>query len=143
MSSQHQYMSATSSGAGSSSRVGEIEHISHLSENIGSLCLSAEYSDVTLVVEGVRIPAHKVILAASSDYFRALLYGGMREASQAEVELQAPLQAFKALLRYVYSGHMGLSVLREETVLDMLGLPHQFNFQKILFTLVLYLARDL
>lgn len=54
----------------------------HLSENIGSLCLSAEYSDVTLVVEGVRIPAHKVILAASSDYFRALLYGGMREASQ-------------------------------------------------------------
>ncbi|KAG7307025.1 hypothetical protein JYU34_007156 [Plutella xylostella] len=131
MSSQHQYMSATSSGAGSSSRVGEIEHISHLSENIGSLCLSAEYSDVTLVVEGVRIPAHKVILAASSDYFRALLYGGMREASQAEVELQAPLQAFKALLRYVYSGHMGLSVLREETVLDMLGLAHQFNFQEL------------
>lgn len=54
----------------------------HLSEHIGSLCLSSEYSDVTLIVEGQRIPAHKVILAASSDYFRALLYGGMREANQ-------------------------------------------------------------
>ncbi|XP_045446024.1 BTB/POZ domain-containing protein 9 [Melitaea cinxia] len=128
MSSQHQYMSANSS---SSSRVGDIEHISHLSEHIGSLCLSSEYSDVTLIVEGVRIPAHKVILAASSDYFRALLYGGMREANQAEVELQAPLLAFKALLRYVYSGHMGLSLLREDTVLDMLGLAHQFNFPEL------------
>ncbi|XP_039747160.1 BTB/POZ domain-containing protein 9 isoform X2 [Pararge aegeria] len=128
MSSQHQYMSVNNP---SSSRVGDIEHISHLSEHIGSLCLSSEYSDVTLIVEGQRIPAHKVILAASSDYFRALLYGGMREANQAEVELQAPLQAFKALLRYVYSGHMGLSLLREDTVLDMLGLAHQFNFQEL------------
>lgn len=33
-------------------------------------------------MEGQRIPAHKVILAASSDYFRALLYGGMRESNQ-------------------------------------------------------------
>ncbi|XP_049867338.1 BTB/POZ domain-containing protein 9 isoform X2 [Pectinophora gossypiella] len=129
MSSQHQYMSVNNTSTGS--RVGDIEHISHLSEHIGSLCLSSEYSDVTLVVEGQRIPAHKVILAASSDYFRALLYGGMREANQAEVELQAPLQAFKALLRYVYSGHMGLSLLREDTVLDMLGLAHQFNFQEL------------
>lgn len=76
------------------------------------------------------------------------------------MELQAPLQAFKALLRYVYSGnlelmimeqyiiyillycanfqptclysgHMGLSLLREDTVLDMLGLAHQFNFQEL------------
>ncbi|XP_073944509.1 BTB (POZ) domain containing 9 isoform X2 [Choristoneura fumiferana] len=128
MSSQHQYMTVNNTP---STRVGDIEHISHLSEHIGSLCLSSEYSDVTLIVEGQRIPAHKVILAASSDYFRALLYGGMREANQAEVELQAPLQAFKALLRYVYSGHMGLSLLREDTVLDMLGLAHQFNFQEL------------
>ncbi|KAI8435404.1 hypothetical protein MSG28_003720 [Choristoneura fumiferana] len=118
MSSQHQYMTVNNTP---STRVGDIEHISHLSEHIGSLCLSSEYSDVTLIVEGQRIPAHKVILAASSDYFRALLYGGMREANQAEVELQAPLQAFKALLRYVYS----------DTVLDMLGLAHQFNFQEL------------
>nr|XP_034839915.1 BTB/POZ domain-containing protein 9 [Maniola hyperantus] len=140
MSSQHQYMSVNNP---SSSRVGDIEHISHLSEHIGSLCLSSEYSDVTLIVEGQRIPAHKVILAASSDYFRALLYGGMREANQAEVELQAPLQAFKALLRYVYSGHMGLSLLREDTVLDMLGLAHQFNFQELEVAISDYLRQVL
>lgn len=54
----------------------------HLSENIGQLCLSPEYSDVTLVVENQRIRAHKVILASRSEYFRALLFGGMRETSQ-------------------------------------------------------------
>lgn len=62
--------------------VSEVDCAGHLSEHIGSLCLSSEYSDVTLIVEGHRIPAHKVILAASSDYFRALLYGGMKEANE-------------------------------------------------------------
>lgn len=35
---------------------------------------------------------------------------------------------------YIYFccvGHMGLSLLREDTVLDMLGLAHQFNFQEL------------
>lgn len=66
----------------------------HLSEHIGSLCLSSEYSDVTLIVEGQRIPAHKVILAASSDYFRALLYGGMREANQVSLPIESLIQYY-------------------------------------------------
>lgn len=32
---------------------GEIDHVSYLSEHIGGLCLSDEYSDVVLVVEGL------------------------------------------------------------------------------------------
>lgn len=138
MSSQRQYLASKATA-----RVGDIEHVDYLSEQIGALCLSSEYSDVTLIVEGQRIPAHKVILAASSDFFRALLFGGMKEANQAEVELQAPLHAFKALLRYVYSGHMGLSILREETVLDMLGLAHQYNFPQLEAAICDYLRQVL
>ena len=42
-----------------------------------------------------------MILASRSEYFRALLFGGMRETNQQEVELvDTPLPAFKHLLRW-------------------------------------------
>ena len=64
-----------------------------------------EYSDVALVVDGQRFRAHRVILAARSDYFRALLYGGMKESQLSEIELKdTSLAAFKHLLRYIYTG---------------------------------------
>lgn len=48
----------------------QVQHIHFLSEHIGGLFLNDEYSDVTLVVESNRFNAHKVILAARSEYFR-------------------------------------------------------------------------
>jgi len=47
-----------------------VEHIDLLSENIGALFMQENYSDVKLVVDSRRFPAHKVILAARSEYFR-------------------------------------------------------------------------
>ncbi|XP_077299785.1 BTB (POZ) domain containing 9 [Arctopsyche grandis] len=147
MSSQRGFLhrgTVARSGDNVSDNTGDIEHTGFLSEDIGQLCLSTEYSDVMLVVENQHIPAHKVILAARSEYFRALLFGGMRETSQNEIELQgAPLQAFKALLRYVYSGHMALSTLSEDNVLDTLGLAHQFGFQKLESAISEYLRQIL
>ena len=79
-----------------------------MSEHIGALYLNDEYSDVTLIVEKQPFSAHKVILAARSDYFRALLFGGMKESSEDEIELKdTPLAAFKQLLRYIYTGQVG------------------------------------
>lgn len=48
---------------------GEIQHSHHLAEQIGQLLLNEDCSDVILIVEGTRFPAHKVILAARSTYF--------------------------------------------------------------------------
>ncbi|XP_048507554.1 BTB/POZ domain-containing protein 9 isoform X2 [Athalia rosae] len=108
---------------------GEIEHIHSLSEDIGALYLSDDYSDVTLIVAGQRFNGHKVILAARSQYFRALLYGGLKESNQQEIELKGTnLPAFKELLKYVYTGHMSLANQREEVILDILGLAHQYGF---------------
>ncbi|XP_066254986.1 BTB/POZ domain-containing protein 9-like [Euwallacea similis] len=130
MSSSHQYLKASSSKV--VTRLGDIEHLHQLSENLSSLYLNQEYSDVCLVVEGQKLPAHKVILAARSDYFRALLYGGLRESSQTEIMLQdAPLNAFKILLKYIYTGHMFLMTLKEDVILDTLGLAHQYGFEDL------------
>ena len=63
---------------------------------------------MALVVDGQRFRAHRVILAARSDYFRALLYGGMKESQLSEIELMdTSLAAFKHLLRYIYTGQVG------------------------------------
>ena len=50
--------------------VSEIDHLHLLSEHLGTLVSSEEYSDVTFLVEGKRFPAHRVILAARCQYFR-------------------------------------------------------------------------
>ncbi|XP_030766538.1 BTB/POZ domain-containing protein 9 isoform X2 [Sitophilus oryzae] len=135
MSSSHQYLKASSSKS-VTTRLGDIEHLSQLSEHLSSLCLSHEYSDVTLVVEGQKLYAHKVILAARSDYFRALLYGGLKESTQSEIILpDAPLNAFKILLKYIYTGHMFLMTLKEDVILDTLGLAHQYGFEELEFAI--------
>ena len=98
----------------------------------------------------------QVILAARSEYFRALLFGGMRESNQEEVELgDTSLPAFRHLLRYlgmrrdntpehlvvcilpitwsparyIYTGNMSLNSFKEDLILDLLGLAHLYGFQ--------------
>lgn len=51
---------------------GIIDHVSSLSNHLGELIENSEYSDIALVVEQRRFPAHKVILAARSEYFRSV-----------------------------------------------------------------------
>uniref|UniRef100_A0A1B0CUV0 BTB domain-containing protein n=2 Tax=Lutzomyia longipalpis TaxID=7200 RepID=A0A1B0CUV0_LUTLO len=110
---------------------GEIELTGRFSEEMSQLCMNQDYSDVTFVVDDMKLPAHRVILAARSDYFRAMLFGGMSESLQNVIELKVPLDAFRALLRYIYSGHMSLSQMREEDVLDTLGLANQYGFTEL------------
>ncbi|KAF1376940.1 hypothetical protein PFLUV_G00216700 [Perca fluviatilis] len=113
--------------------VSEIDHIHLLSEQLGALVLGEEYSDVTFIVEGKRFPAHRVILAARCHYFRALLYGGMKESQpQAEVSLEETrAEAFSMLLHYLYTGRASLSSAREEVLLDFLGLAHRYGLQPL------------
>ena len=49
---------------------GDVQHVCYLSEHIGSLYLNDNYSDVVIKVENTDFRAHRVILAARSEYFR-------------------------------------------------------------------------
>jgi hypothetical protein len=73
-------------------------------------------ADVTFVVEGEKIKAHSVLLAARSKYFERMLCGGFAEAgsSAAGSAAQIPIQnttpaAFRALLRYLYTDELAFS----------------------------------
>ncbi|KAI1897337.1 hypothetical protein AGOR_G00082280 [Albula goreensis] len=113
--------------------VSEIDHVHLLSEELGALVPGEDYSDVTFIVEEKRFPAHRVILAARCHYFRALLYGGMKE-SQPQVEVcleETRAEAFSMLLQYLYTGRASLSSAREEVLLDFLGLAHRYGLQPL------------
>lgn len=66
-------------------------------------------------------------------FYRALLYGGMRESQpQAEVRLEdTRVDAFSMLLRYLYTGRASLSDAKDETLLDFLGLAHRYGLQPL------------
>ena len=113
------------------------------SEQMAQLCLNSDYSDVTFLVENQRLPAHRVILAARSEYFRALLYGGLSESTQSEIRLTIPLEAFKALLKYIYSGHMPLLQMNEDNILDTLGLANQYGLLELELAISEYLRQYL
>jgi BTB/POZ domain-containing protein 9 len=78
---------------------------------LGHLFNQSDYSDVQLLVESEQFYAHRIILAARSEYFRALLYGGLRESQHDNhtIEIkECKSEAFKILLLYIYTGRMNL-----------------------------------
>lgn len=75
-----------------------------------------------------------------SSYFRALLYGGLAETTQRDINLKVPLEAFKGLMKYVYTGCMSLNKMKEEHILDALGLAHKYGFEDLELAISTYLT---
>jgi BTB/POZ domain-containing protein 9 len=107
----------------------QVNHIRELAADISRLFDSSEHSDIQLIVEGVEFNAHKIILAARSDYFRALLYSGMKESAYDRIVInENKAGTFKLLLQYIYTGKIYLRSEREDTLIDLLGLAHKYGF---------------
>ncbi|OON15290.1 BTB/POZ domain protein, partial [Opisthorchis viverrini] len=119
-----------------------IDHSSDVAASISNLYGNELFSDVTLVVQGVQFTAHKVVLAARSEYFRALLYGGLAESNRSVIQLNdINAAAFKHVLQYIYTGRLTVTKLR--TMLDVLGLAHQYDFRSLESALSAHLTHSL
>ncbi|CAF2085115.1 unnamed protein product [Rotaria magnacalcarata] len=122
--------------------LGEINHTSELTIDFGKLYNQSDYSDIELIIESEHFYAHRTILAARSEYFRALLYGGLRESQHDNhtIEIkECKAAAFKILLRYIYTGQINLGKETEDTLLDLLGLVHQYGFEQLENSLSMYI----
>ncbi|CAF0981233.1 unnamed protein product [Brachionus calyciflorus] len=110
--------------------ISEINHVKQLSTDIGNLFLNTDYCDVKLIVDNIEFNAHKIILAARSEYFRALLFSsGMCETNSNCIHIkEAKPNAFKLLLQYIYKGKINLKNEREDLLIDLLSLVHQYGF---------------
>ena len=83
-----------------------INAVGFMQQHFKDLLDNKKYVDVTFVLEGQPIPAHRLILASQSDYFDRLFYGKVKEATSSdEIPLpNVPLEAFRLLLEFMYSG---------------------------------------
>ncbi|EOD26324.1 hypothetical protein EMIHUDRAFT_450242 [Emiliania huxleyi CCMP1516] len=104
-------------------------------------------ADVTFVVGGRDVPAHRCILAARCETFRRMFNSSMREGSREEGQ-RVPIAevshaAFSCMLQYIYSGAVAVP---EELALELLGLADRYLLEglKLLcgFTLTRMVSAD-
>lgn len=94
-----------------------------------ALYQQAELTDVVLVVQGERLAAHRVVLAAASPFFYALFTSGMKESHAPSVELhEMNDRALRDLLVYMYVGHLPLT---GETILPVLVTANQLEMLEV------------
>lgn len=70
-----------------------------------------------------RIPAHKVLLAAKSDVFKAMFYGELKEKGDIKI-VDASIAAFKEFLEYFYCTEIDPTI---ENAPNVLKLADQYN----------------
>ena len=79
-----------------------------------------EFIDVHLKVREELFSAHRIVLAASSDYFHAMFAHGMKESNQEVIELKdesISAAALKIVLESIYSGDLQVN---DENVFEVL-----------------------
>jgi hypothetical protein len=107
----------------------DITHIGRLASGLVKLFDRQLYTDVTFLVSGQQVGSHRAVLASQSDYFDCLLYGPMIEGRASEITLkETPVEAFRELLRFVYSGSVAsvnlTTALDLHILADRYGFPH-------------------
>jgi len=93
---------------------------------LSSLLNNPSTHDVTFKTsDGGSVSAHRVIVAAGSPVFHAMLYGNMKESSQKEIGLTSVDAAtFKILIIFMYSGKVEIN---SDNCLDVLEAASYFN----------------
>ncbi|XP_053555328.1 kelch-like protein 4 [Bombina bombina] len=75
--------------------------------------------DVLLIAGDHKIPAHRLVLSAVSDYFAAMFTNDVREAKEEEIKMEGvDPGALKALVHYAYTGVLEL---KEDTIESLLA----------------------
>jgi hypothetical protein len=79
------------------------------------------FPDVTFLVEGKRVYAHRGMLAGRSEHFRAMFASGMRESSGEDIVMPDwKYTPFVAMVEFLYTG--SVRVLEPQVAVDLMAL---------------------
>lgn len=122
-----------STAASSCAVGGHLDYPSDLRAILGNMLddpqLSA-LSDVVIIVEGCRFPAHRAVLAAASNVFRAMFTNEMKESVLDEVELKGiSAQSWRMALQYIYTAQV--EIADEPTALLLLESARMYQLETL------------
>ena len=82
-----------------------INHAERMMRKMEAYYSKHQLCDVILIAGARRIPAHRIVLSAASDYFAAMFTNDVREATQEEIVMKdVEPDALYSLVQYVYTG---------------------------------------
>jgi N-acetylneuraminic acid mutarotase len=88
----------------------EVNEITHeatnsLIDNMRKIINQDIFSDVVFEVQGKQIYAHKAILVAQCDHFKAMFTSGMKESTDTKIEIQDwSYSSYLHMIEYLYTG---------------------------------------
>jgi len=81
------------------------------------------FSDIIFIIEGQKVTAHKCVLAARCEKFRAMLQNAFKESQQTEITLECKLAPFQAMLEYIYTDNIPSDC---DLLFDVLALAEEY-----------------
>ncbi|XP_061548489.1 kelch-like protein 6 [Phycodurus eques] len=112
-----------------------------LQRGMEDLRVNLELTDVVVCVQGQDFPCHRAILAAASQYFRAMFCSGLKESHEERVEMKGlDSETMETLLQYTYTSQ---ALLTQSNVQKVLEAASQFQFLRVADACVGYLSRSL
>lgn len=117
----------SSASGGGSCRIDEFPK--ELVDNLHRFRNENLFTDISIYVDGVEFPCHKVILCASSTYFRTMFTCDLKESRLGKVYLEnmSPW-TMKRLLDYVYTGKIEINLAN---VIDLLNAALLFELNQL------------
>jgi len=108
-------------------------------ESLLQLVGNKEFSDISIRLDDdSTTPAHKAILSARSEYFKAMLTGGMKESKDSEVHIsELSKEVLDLLLGYLYTGACqceGDLIVPLFVAADRFNMEHLRDFAVWMFT---------
>ncbi|XP_023653290.1 kelch-like protein 4 isoform X1 [Paramormyrops kingsleyae] len=97
--------------------------------------------DVLLIAGDHKIPAHRLVLSAVSDYFAAMFTNDVREAKQEEIKMEGvDPEALRSLVHYAYTGVLEL---KEETIESLLAAACLLQLSQVIEVCCNFLMKQL
>ncbi len=100
--------------------------------------------DIQLQVEETIFSAHRVVLAATSNYFKAMLGGNFKEAMESyesPIVLKGiPAPGFKVFLDFVYTGDPGLT---SQNICDAILIANMYQVEPLIRSCLEFLKDDI
>ncbi|XP_024877101.1 kelch-like protein 5 isoform X2 [Temnothorax curvispinosus] len=100
-----------------------------------------QLTDVTLIAGNKRVPAHRLVLSAGSEYFATMFTSSLRESAQNEIELMdVDGDALWALVLYCYTGCIEL---QEDSVESLLATACLLQLNPVIKACCQFLVKQL